>query len=49
MEEGARVRLEGERRGRLVKRLGARECSSDDGLVAAVDAVEITDGNDRPA
>jgi hypothetical protein len=49
MEEGARVRLEGERGSRFVERFRPRQRSGNDGLVAAVNAVEIADGNDRPA
>ena len=44
-EEAARVRLEGERRGRPAERLGALQRSRDHGAVAAVHAVEIADGD----
>ena len=45
-EEAARMRLEGERRGRPAERLGARARGRDHGAVAAMHAVEIADGDD---
>ena len=45
-EERARMRLEGQRRGRPAERLGARERGRDHGAVAAMHAVEIADGDD---
>ncbi len=47
MEEGSRVRLEGQRRGRPAKRLGPLPRRRDHRLMAAVHAVEIADGDDR--
>ncbi len=49
MEEGARMRLEGERRGRAAEPVGALQRGGDDDPVAAMHAVEIADGNDRAA
>ena len=49
IEEGARMRLEGQRRRRPAQRLGAADGGADHGAVAAVHAVEIADGDDRAA
>ena len=49
IEEGARMRLEGQRRRRPAQRLGAANGGADHGAVAAVHAVEIADGDDRAA
>ena len=49
IEEGARMRLEGQRRGRLSQNSGAIERGSDDGAMAAMHAVEIADGDDCAA
>ena len=46
LEETARMRLEGERGRRPGKRLGARQRCPDHGAMAAMHAVEITDGDD---
>ena len=48
-KDAARVRLEGERRGRPAERLGALQRSRDHRAVAAVHAVEIADGDHRAA
>src|SRR5215470_19411857 len=45
-EEAARMRLEGERRGRSAERARARKRCSDHGTVPALHAVEIADGDD---
>ena len=47
MEERARMRLEGEHRGRAVQRFGARLRDSDHRPMAAMNAIEIADGDDR--
>ena len=41
------MRLEGERRRRPAERLGARQRRCDDGAMAAVNPVEIADGQHR--
>ena len=46
IKEGARMRLEGQRGGRLAKASGAMERRGDDGAVAAMHPVEISDGDD---
>ena len=43
LEEGTRMRLQGQRRGRTRQRLGAIERRRDDGFMAAMDAIEIAD------
>ena len=45
-KERARMRLEGQRRGRPAERLGARQRGRDHRPVAAMHAVEIADGDD---
>ena len=47
-EEGPRMRLEGQHRRRPVRRLGAPHRHGDHRAVAAMDAVEVADGDDRP-
>ncbi len=49
IEESARMRLESQRRGRLAQSLGAAARNRNHRLVAAMHAIEIADGDDRPA
>ena len=49
VEESARMRLEGQRRRRPAERRARALRRRDHGLMAAMDAIEIADGDDRAA